>query len=164
MELKLVLIDESIDLSSFNCGNKYINRFLKEQACHNSLTNKSSTKLFLDKQNTIIGFYTVKVDSFKYEDEEETYSVIYLDYIAVDSKYQGKGYGSELLDDFHYKAMETAEFLGLMGVLLKAVPDKKEWYESRGFISLGEIEENLILMLYDIRTEAHSRYRDSFDY
>ncbi len=25
MELKLVLIDESIDLSSFNCGNKYIN-------------------------------------------------------------------------------------------------------------------------------------------
>ncbi len=76
MELKLVLIDESIDLSSFNCGNKYINIFLKEQACHNSLTNKSSTKLFLDKQNTIIGFYTVKVDSFKYEDEEETYSVI----------------------------------------------------------------------------------------
>lgn len=164
MELKLVMIDESIDLSLFNCGNDYINRFLKEQACHDSLTNKSSTKLLLDSRNTLIGFYTVKVDSFKYEDEDEIYNVIYLVDIAVDEKYQGNGFGSALLDDFYFKAKETAEFLGLIGLLLKAVPTKKEWYESRGFISLGEIEEDLILMLYDIRTETHSRYRDSFNY
>ncbi len=159
--LNLITINKNMKLDSFDCGNKYINDFLKNKALHNFYINESSTKVLLFEEE-IIGFYTTKIDNLKYNSED--YYVVYLESIAVDKQYQGMRLGQLLLDNFISKARDTVEFLGLLGISLKAVPTKRDWYEKNGFEYIEEVEEKLNLMIYDFRTEDYFEYYDSLSY
>ena len=82
----------------------------------------------------------------------------------MDKEYQGMRLGQLLLDNFISKARDTVEFLGLLGISLKAVPTKRDWYEKNGFEYIEEVEEKLNLMIYDFRTEDYFEYYDSLSY
>ncbi len=118
-------------------------------------------KYFYLKKKLLV-FYTAKIDNIKYKSED--YYVVYLKSITVDKQYQGMRFGQLLVDDFISKARETVEFLGLLGISLKAVPTKRDWYEKNGFEYIEEVEEKLNLMIYDFRTEDYFEYYDSLSY
>lgn len=88
--LNLITINKNMKLETFDCGNKYINDFLKNKALHNFYINESSTKVLLFEEE-IIGFYTTKIDNLKFN--SENYYVVYLESIAVDKQYQGMKLG-----------------------------------------------------------------------
>lgn len=57
--LNLITINKNMKLDSFDCGNKYINDFLKNKALHNFYINESSTKVLLFEEE-VIGFLYCK--------------------------------------------------------------------------------------------------------
>ena len=57
--LNLITINKNMKLDSFDCGNKYINDFLKNKALHNFYISESSTKVLLFKEE-VIGFLYCK--------------------------------------------------------------------------------------------------------
>jgi len=59
---------------------------------------------------------------------------------------------------------KNVEFLGLIGVMLKAIPDKRSWYEGNGFSFVKKSKYNLDLMLLDTRTIDYFEYYESLSY
>ena len=159
-ELKFYYINEIEDLEEkinfFDCGSILINKYLTGTALHDFYSNKSSTKVLVFN-GEIVGFYTVKIDSFIYE--EDSFNMIYLEYIAVEKRFQNNGIGGYMLRNCLDKSRESIEFLGLLGIALKSIPDRKEWYEKKGFVFLAEIDNDLSLMWLDTRTKDFFEYK-----
>jgi hypothetical protein len=163
-KFKLVDISKKYieQINDFSCGNKSVDKYLKEDAYHDFYSNKNSTKLLLH-EDILFGFYSVKIDTIYLNNTEDGYNVIYLNWIAIDVKVQKIGMGQYLLDEFLLKARECVDFLGLFGIALKAFPNKQEWYEKNGFVFIEEVEYDLKLMIIDARNQEHKDYYEIYN-
>jgi len=92
----------------------------------------------------LIGFYAFAPDSR---------SNLKLNYLFVDPKFIGRGYGKILLIDF----LKRIEISGFDRVILDADPHAEEFYAKHGFQVVGQLESSiknrfLPIMARDIRT------------
>lgn len=142
---------------SFGCGKPLIDEYInkKEKAWHETIISESKTNVLI-LENKVIGFYTVKIEDFNYQDED--YKCIYIKYIAIDKKYQGRGLGKQVLDLIMAQSEETISFLGLMGVMLKSVPTAKRFYGKNGFKYIKTVEYDLKQMIVDFRRREYFEY------
>jgi predicted N-acetyltransferase YhbS len=74
--------------------------------------------------------------------------VILIGRLAVDSSFQGRGIGADLLYDAVLRTLHAAEIAGIRAILVSAISDNaKRFYEKYGFISSPDDPRTLMITI-----------------
>ena len=115
--------------SHWNYGEKQIEEWREELTITENYINENQIyKLLID--NLLIGFYA-------YHSENKT--DIKLNYLFVEPKNIGKGYGKVLMSDF-LQRIENSEF---ERVILDADPNAEKFYSKFGFRVIGKLKSSI---------------------
>lgn len=144
-------------IQQFNCGNSSINRFLQRDAYFNSVKRMSQTNLFEFKSNRqrespLIGFITLSFRSIQFDEDECAYPVLYLEYLAIERKFQHSGIGTSILKNVISRCMTVSELAGIRALILNAVSEYHNFYKEAGFTLFGKNDDpNITKMIIDFR-------------
>lgn len=110
----------------WNYGEKQIEAWTEELSITEKYIDENHIyKLIID--DVLVGFYA-------YQKEDET--DIKLNYLFVEPKYIGKGYGKALVIDF----LKRIENSGFRRVILDADPHAEDFYHKLGFRVIGKLK------------------------
>lgn len=153
-------INERHDVSRFNSGIYSLNRWLQRKARLNEAKGGTRTYVVCDG-NRVIAFYSLaassverrRVSSRVGRSMPEPIPVILLGQLAVDTNYQGRGLGSDLLIDAAKRVLTAADVVGARAIVVQALNDEaKEFYEPFGFLPFSDREPlMLILRIAELR-------------
>lgn len=156
------LIDDlnKINLSEFDCGDSLLNEYLSNYAKKNSLTNVSKTYI-LEENNCIIGYVTLAAASLLFSELPVGYQnlpkypipAIRIARLAVDTNYQGKHYGEELLSYALKQSLIISIRIGVKFVIVDSKENAKSFYQKYGFIPLPD-SNNTLVMPIELITKA----------
>ncbi len=137
----------------FDCGVNALNLYFQRFA--NQDQKRSLTKVYvLVDKNEIVGYYTLSAHSVLRDDlPADTKSGSYgevpfllLGRLAVDKRYQGKGFGDSLIVHAFKNTRAAAEKIGILGIIVDAKDDKaSSFYEGFGFKKLRATKNRLVL-------------------
>jgi len=142
----------------FDCGDPALNEFLLRQAGQQQRRGFGKTYVALaDDSMNIVGFVTVSAgqvatSSLPAQSKLPRYPapILRIGRLAVDSRYQGKGIGQDLLAFALRLAVEFSQRVGLYAVVVDAKHDKaKAFYIKLGFIAC---EDNSLCLYLPIAT------------
>ena len=158
------------DRAAFSCGVEQVDNFFKRTA--NKLAVADNLRVFVmtTPAGDVIGFYALNAHSVDYSDLPAKYArtrpghgsipAAYISMIGVDSRYQGKGYGGDLLIDGLRRIASAADNIGIAVVMLdvldcgdaERVAKRKALYESYGFNPIPSNPLRLFLPLATVLT------------
>jgi GNAT superfamily N-acetyltransferase len=143
------ILDATADRKSFLCGTAALDHYIKEQVTQDIRRRLAVCFILPDKENRIIGYYTLSNGSIPAEEIPEDLRkgfpktntrlpVTLLGRLAADQKYQGKGYGKLLLIDALRRSYETSlKSIGSIAVIVDAMDLRAErFYQKYGFVKL----------------------------
>ena len=125
-------------LKDFDCGNDDLNVYLKCFAYQNDKNGIGKTFVLFDN-NQLVGFMTLCSASINFEEAPKGAR------LAVDKRFQGKGYGKELLRHSLDKIATLSTFIGVRFVVVDAKEESKAFYERYGFTPLPNKKRTYIL-------------------
>mgnify|MGYP000105752806 CR=1 FL=1 len=137
MKIEKAILTDAKDLteltirskSHWNYGEKQIEKWREELTITEKYIDENQIyKLVIN--SLLIGFYA-------YQPENKT--DIKLNYLFVEPKYIGKGYGKILMADF-FQRIEKSEF---DRVILDADPNAENFYSKLGFSVIGELKSSI---------------------
>lgn len=146
MILKTIYDADEKKLSSFSCGNKDLDKYLKKYALTNDQNGYGKT-FILEDNDEIVGFFTLCSASIQFEeypskllDKLPKYPIpcIKIAGLAVSKSHQDKGYGKELLKQSFIKVLSVSNTIGIRLVIVDAKETSKVFYEKYGFIKLKD--------------------------
>lgn len=157
------------DRENFTSGVRQVDNFFRKTA--NKLDRASNLRTFVlaGRQSEVIGFYALNAFSIDYTDLPERYSrnrpghgkipAAFISMIGVDSRYQGKGQGRDLLIDCLARIAEVERTIGVAVVVLdvldcgdpEAVSRRAAFYRAFGFVSLISNPLRMILPTAQLR-------------
>jgi predicted GNAT family N-acyltransferase len=153
-------LSEKHVIEGFDCGNGFLNDWLKKYALANSRANASKTFVVCVSQ-VVIGYYSLAMGSVDYEEAtprikkglaRHPIPVVILGRLAVDLRYQKKRLGISLLKDALLRTLKVTEHIGARAVFVNAKDENaKEFYEKHGFCSLPSDTLKLIILIKDIK-------------
>jgi len=153
-------LSEKHVIEDFDCGNGFLNDWLKKYALANSRANASKTFVVSINQE-VIGYYSLAMGSVDYEEAtprikkglaRHPIPVVVLGRLAVDLRYQKKRLGISLLKDAFLRALTVSEHIGARAVFVIAKDENaKGFYEKHGFCSLPSDTLKLIILIKDIK-------------
>jgi hypothetical protein len=133
---------------NFKCGNKEIDKYLKEKALQDMECGNTVTKIIVNKQNNdIIGYYSICCTSIIMETYKHRYfsPAVEIKMFALDENYQGIIFSCEDEEDMFSdhifceiikKIVEITElYVGARTIMLYSVPKainfyKRNWFET----------------------------------
>ena len=130
----------------FSCGEPALDRFLQQHAWQNQRRHHLGVTYVAvdDETHRVVGYFTLAAASLSCEDSTPDLPRAYMEIpamrigrLAVDSRAQGIGLGSELLRAALTIALAESERIGCAGVVVDAVADAVGFYERFGFTPLG---------------------------
>ncbi|MBN2327730.1 MAG: GNAT family N-acetyltransferase [Candidatus Omnitrophica bacterium] len=158
-----ILNPQKHNRDDFDCGVDALNRYLKKFA--NQDQKRSLTKVYvLAKEETIIGFYSISAHSVLRDHLPENQKIgpyealpfLLLGRLAVDKRFQGRGYGDVLIYHAFEKTLHAAETVGIMGMVVDAKNEKAAaFYEGFGFKRLAGAKNRLALPMAAIKKAVH---------
>ena len=145
---------------SFDCGDANLNKYIRTHALINDKNNLSKTFVCMDNDE-VIGYVTLCSAQVEFEKMPQSYKsskprypvpAIRIARLAVDLRFQGKGYGKQLLAYAFKKIVMASEITGIKVVIVDAKEQSKLFYEKYGFERLHELAyflpiETLILAI-----------------
>lgn len=136
--------NSKVQLNNFSCENSSMSNYLINNAEYDHITNISKTSLVIDEStDVLIGYYTISITQLKVFSDLEQKNIEFpcfeLDRLAVDTKYQQKGIGSELLIKIILDCIKHSKFAGGVFLVIRALNDKIDWYASRGFVDVVDL-------------------------
>ena len=138
-------------LKDFDCGNDDLNVYLKCFAYQNDKNGIGKTFVLFDN-NQLVGFMTLCSASINFEEAPKGLNLpkypipaIKIARLAVDKRFQGKGYGKELLRHSLDKIATLSTFIGVRFVVVDAKEESKAFYERYGFTPLPNKKRTYIL-------------------
>lgn len=141
------------DRKNFDCGVEALNLYLQKYA--NQDQKRGLTKIYiLVDAASVVGYYSISAHSVMRDNLPEDIKIagygevpfLLLGRLAVDKKYQGQGYGDTLIFHAFKTTMETAEKVGILGIIVDAKNDDvSSFYEGFGFKRLTATENRLVL-------------------
>ena len=140
---------------AFDCGCEKLNEYLKKYALQNELMGYSRTFLLLDGFE-IIGFYTLATGCLSWDSLSDNqrrkmpkYDLpfVRIARLAVDIKYQRKGYGSLMLIDICKRAVAISKLAGVYALFVEAKEEAIGFYQKYGFVSLKSDVHKMYLPL-----------------
>ena len=156
MKIEKTILTDAKDLtkltirskSHWNYGKKQIEKWKEELTITEKYIFENQIyKLIVD--NLLIGFYA-------YQPENET--VIKLNYLFIEPKYIGKGYGKILMMDF-LQRIENSKF---EKIILDADPNAEVFYRKLGFRVIGKLKssiKNRFLPIMELKLKpTHSNF------
>lgn len=149
------------DRSGFSCGNKRLDRYLKEQASQDLERKLAVTYVLVeDDQPDVIGYYTLSHLSVRFNALPENITEKLPGYpqipatligrLAVDEDYQGSRLGEHLLLDALERSYERTKKVGSHSVVVDANEDAREFYLKYDFLSLPDQKGRLFLPMKKI--------------
>lgn len=148
------------DLSSFDCGNRSLNEWLKRFALVNQ-RNDSAQTYVAQRKGAVVGYYALTAGSVRPDSApariakglaRHPIGVILLARLAVDRSEQGRGLGKALLKDALLRIAGAADTIGARAVLVSAIDeDARRFYEHFGFERSPLAEFELMLLMKDLR-------------
>jgi GNAT superfamily N-acetyltransferase len=137
----------------FDCGVSALNIYL-QQIANQDQTRGLARVYVLAEQQQIIGFYSICAhsvptnqlpDNIKFGGYSDT-PFLLLGRLAVDNRYQRKGYGDALIYHAFKKTTEVAEKIGVLGMIVDAKDAKATmYYQKFGFKPLQASKNRLVL-------------------
>jgi hypothetical protein len=137
------------DFSEFDCGDKDINEFLKEDSIRHIVEDLARIYVVKDNNNKILAFASLSTSILEVGDSPDTkedkgYNLlpaILLGRLGVDKKFLTKRYGIKLIDFCVGLAVGLKEYIGVRYIILDAYPDKVKYYRKNGFVTETKNED-----------------------
>jgi len=145
-------------LDEFNCAEPDLNQWLRTMAGQHRRRNISSTFVAVDDAapHTIVGYYALTVAEISKGDlpdqlkrMPQSVPVIRLGRLAVDRRFQGQGYGRDLLADAILRAGSQVAGAGLVVDALHA--KAADFYRNLGFAPFPSDPLKLFFPLANLR-------------
>ena len=146
---------------NFDCGNNWLNDYLKRYARQNTANGASRTFVAVTPTETrICGYFTLSAGAVALNDFPEAarkgwprlVPTVHLGRLAVDNEFQGQGLGNALMRSAMQIALDAAELIGISTVELWAIDEAAIAYYSRfGFVALLDDPLHLYLTLREVR-------------
>jgi len=157
------------DRAGFSSGTDQVDNFLKKSA--NKLSKADNLRVFamVDAAGALIGFYAMNAHAIDYTDLPARLArtrpgngcipAAFISMIGVDSRYQGRGYGGDLLVDCLSRILRASGEIGVAVVMLDIldcgdpvlVAKRTRLCQSYGFIALASNPLRLFLPLATFR-------------
>ena len=131
------------NLTQFSCGEPSLDHWLKNRALHNENSGASRTYVVC-ANDCVAGYYALAAGAVAHTEATtrvrrnmpDPVPVFLIGRLAIDSRYQGRGIGADLLRDAVLRTLQAAEIAGIRALLVNAISaDAKRFYEKYGFIS-----------------------------
>lgn len=140
--------------AAFFCGVPQVDNYFRNTASKLAKTDNVRVFVLVGANKDLIGFYATNAHSIHYADLPARYArnrpghgtipAAYISMIGVDTRYQGKGFGGDLLVDCLRRIVTAAAVVGISIVLLdvldcgdpQAVEKRKNLYLGYGFAEL----------------------------
>lgn len=131
------------DLSNFDCGDKDINDFIKNDALGYQEKKLATTTIFIYKGD-IMGFFSATADSLKLKNPEkeehevgdkplQEFPATKIARLGRDKKYKEQKVGVDILKWAIGHILEYSESVAVRFVTVDAYPNKVSWYEDFKF-------------------------------
>ena len=139
-------------IESFDSGNEKLNTYFKKYARQNEMLGMSRTFLLVDDFK-VIGFYTLSSASLgrsnlpeKEKSKLPNYPIpcIRIGRFAVDTKYQGLGYGKEMMKNIFTKVVSVSNLVGIFGLIVEPKETAVGFYTKFGFANIPDSETYLL--------------------
>lgn len=148
--------------SAFDCGKPYFNDFLQKTAGQAASRYNSKTFVLIDEADpaTIIGYHTTLIRFLDVSNFPEAKKLknnkipmLLLAMLGVDSRFHGKGYGTDLVMDVLVRALLISQNTALYGVELDAYDEALEpYYTSLGFSRLLDHPRHFYMTIGTIKS------------
>jgi predicted N-acetyltransferase YhbS len=158
-------LSENHVTENFDCGNEFLNEWLKKFALINSRANTAKTFVVCDHHKAI-GYYSLAMGSVDYELSTSRIKkglarhpipVVVLARLAVDLDYQKKRIGVSLLKDAFLRTLLISEHIGARAVFVNAKDDNaRKFYERHGFKPMPSDTLKLLILIKDIKYTLES--------
>jgi len=143
-QVKVFRSSKIYDLSQFDCGDKDINEFLKQDALLYQ-EKKLSTTILFTFNDQVIGFFSTAADSIKLKlTEKEEHDISHkpisefpamkISRIGRDINYRNKKIGEIILRWAIGYILKCSEMTAVRFVTVDAYPNRVEWYKMFGFV------------------------------
>jgi len=150
-------IQNSHDISSFDCGNSLLNDWLKRRALASHLGGATRCYVVL-QANVVVAYYALSAGAVA--DNQATGNVkrnmpdpipvLVLARLAIDQRCQAQGLGKALLKDAVQRAMRVAKEVGVRALLVHAIDTPATaFYVKHGFSVSPLASLTLIVRLPD---------------
>ena len=146
------------DRKNFNCGVEILNLYLAKFA--NQDHQRDLTRTFvLAEEEQIVGYYSLSAHSVSRSNLPDHIKVggygdipfLLLGRLAVDKRYQRKGFGDALIFDAFTKTSDLANIIGIYGMIVDSLSaDATRFYEGFGFKKLSSHTNRLFLPMRTI--------------
>jgi GNAT superfamily N-acetyltransferase len=171
--LRLVLLDETHDVSGFDSGKPPLDRWLRDHALASQKGDLARTFALVENPDLrggrIVGYFSLVMGHVRQEDAPRKLvrgtprypiGMVLLARLAVDRSYQGQGLGAELLRLALIRSLSAGDVAAARLIGVDALDDDAEaFYRRWGFISLPESPHRLYRRLKDVRQSL----RDALD-
>lgn len=156
------------DRSGFDCATQELNLYFRNQAGQDARRNLSSVYVLLEDDVNVVGFYTLSQSALTVElfplnvsrklPPKRDVACTLLGRLAVDTKYQGKGFGQVLLFHALQKAAQTSLEVASFAVIVDAKDDAAvKFYEKYGFTSFQDSQRKLFIPIKNIKILLDAR-------
>jgi GNAT superfamily N-acetyltransferase len=159
---KIEPLGKKHDRVAFSCGDDALDTYLKKRASQEAKKRIATTFVIADRlTNTVIGFYTLSATSILLADlPDETARKLpkyphvpatLLGRLAIDSRYQGKGYGELLIMDALRRSLQATAEVASYAVVVDAINESaRSFYEQYGFCAFPDQKLRLFLTMKTI--------------
>ena len=158
------------DRAAFSCGIEQVDNFFKKTA--NRLAKADNVRLWAmtTPEGDLVGFYAANAHSVDYQELPDRYArtrpghgsipAAYISMIGVDVRFQGRGYGGDLLVDALTQIARASEALGIAVVILDVldcgdpgtVERRLKLYQGYGFEPFPSRPLRLFMPIATVRT------------
>lgn len=159
--MKFELLDaKKHDRKSFDCGVKALNLYLQQLANQDQKRGLTRVYVLADGER-IIGYYSISAHSVSTDELPKQAIVgcyadapfLLLGRLAVDKRFQGQGYGDVLIFHAFKTTAETAERVGVLGMVVDAKDESiAVFYQRFGFKRLARAKNRLVLPFSVLKT------------
>ena len=141
-------------MQDFDCGDENLNIYLKKYAGQNQSRGLGRTTLLIDNKFTIIGYFTTAGASVLQENLSSIerrklprYPIpcLRICRLAVDKRYQKKGYGELLIGEIFDRARQISELTVLYALIVEPKEKAISFYEHYGFKKLIDMNNTMVL-------------------
>lgn len=129
-------------LNTFNCGETYLDEWLKRRALLNQSNGASRTFVVVDESQLVMGYYALAAGAVHHQDATRSVRqnmpdpipAMVLARLAVDIRTQGMQLGAGLLRDAVDRSLAVAKNTGVRALLVHALHERaKQFYLYFGF-------------------------------
>jgi GNAT superfamily N-acetyltransferase len=156
---RVEFLDPQHDRSGFASGVGPLDRYFQTQAGQDARKKMAAPFVLVLKDGSIAGYYTLSSTTVRLPDLPEAtvrklprYPLIpatLLGRLALDQRYQGKGYGRFLLADARYRAVRSE--IASFAVIVEAKDEgAKQFYKRESFLPFPDQPMKLFLPMADI--------------